>query len=679
MRLFEVVAAKASLVLSGVFITANVATAQMLPTASAIAEQMGIAWNIGNTMEVPGDPTAWGNPLPTQKLIDSVKAGGFSTIRIPCAWDSYADQTTLEIDPAWIAQVKQVVDFCINADLFVVLNSHWDGGWLEHNVTVEMQDDVNRKQGAYWRQIATAFRDYDHRLLFAGANEPAVQDPHGTPFGADRMAVLNSYLQTFIDSVRATGGNNASRTLIIQGPRTDIELTNQVMTTLPTDNVPDRLMAEVHFYPYQFTLMEQDEEWGNVFYYWGEGNHSTTDPEHNPTWGEEDFVDQMFDLMKTQFVDKGIPVIIGEFGASKRLTLTGENLELHIRSRLAYYEYVVSAAVSRGMIPVAWDTGYKGNLTFTIFDRPTGSVYDLGLLNAIRSGAGLPPLEGETTDPGTQGPQAMKVLYSEKDSSWAQVEMDVIEPDFSKYDSIIVRAYVNGETDYDSAGVTKYGYLSLNLVTMSDNWTWREAALGDVEMDSWADYGVAISGDINDTLNSGVMVPADPSQVDFFALQAYSKGYRGTIYVDYIVFKSNSGLSDTLYSFDVFVPSRMGGNVESITSIGVDEVESDEEWLTATTSVWDNPSSSVITRAPAASNSIRTSLSQGRIRASWLSKKSGTAEVTLRNLQGKTLTSRSYKAIKGVNAMEIPADYSGVLILEIRQGERTFASRVICH
>ncbi|MFW5785286.1 MAG: glycoside hydrolase family 5 protein [Chitinispirillaceae bacterium] len=679
MGFFESAAARAALVFSGVFLTASVATAQMLPTASEIADQMGIAWNIGNTMEVPEDPTAWGNPLPTQKLIDSVKAAGFSTIRIPCAWDSYADQSTLEIDPDWIAQVKEVVDFCINADLFVVLNSHWDGGWLEHNVTVESQDEVNRKQGAYWGQIATAFREYDHRLLFAGANEPAVQDPHGTAFGQDRMAVLNSYLQTFIDTVRATGGNNESRTLVIQGPRTDIELTNEVMTTLPTDNVPDRLMAEVHFYPYQFTLMEQDEDWGNVFYYWGEGNHSTTDTEHNPTWGEEDFVDQMFDLMKTQFVDNGIPVIIGEFGASKRLTLTGDDLELHIRSRLAYYEYVVSAATSRGMIPVAWDTGYKGNLTFTIFDRPTGSVYDLDLLNAIRSGAGLPPLDGGTSDPGTQEPQAMKVLYSEKDSSWAQVNLGVVEADFSAYDSIIVRAYVNGETDYDSAGVTQNGFLSLNLVTMSDNWTWREAQWEDVEMDSWADYGVAISSDPADTLESGVMVPADPSQVDFFALQAYSKGYRGTIYVDHIVFKSNSGASDTLYTFDVFVPNESGGNVESVSSISVDEVESDQEWVTATTSVWDDPSTPVITRAPSALAPIRTSLSQGRIRASWLSEESGTAEVTLKNLMGKTLMRRSYKASQGMNKMDIPASYSGMVILQIRQGEEMFVSRMLCH
>lgn len=222
------------------------------------------------------------------------------------------------------------------------LHSHWDRGWLEENITPAAQDEVNRKQGAYWHQIAMAFRDYDHHLLFAGANEPAVQDPHGTDFGADRMAVLNSYHQTFIDTVRAAGGNNASRTLIIQGPRGDIELTHEVMTTLPTDHIEDRLMAEVHFYPYQFTLMEEDESWGKVFYYWGQNNHSTTDTDRNPTWGEEDYVDSLFDMMKTQFVDNGIPVILGEFGAARRMTLPREKLERHLLSRRTYYEYVVA-------------------------------------------------------------------------------------------------------------------------------------------------------------------------------------------------------------------------------------------------------------------------------------------------------------------------------------------------
>ncbi|MGD9202491.1 MAG: cellulase family glycosylhydrolase [Chitinispirillia bacterium] len=368
-----------------VFFTAVLAFSQNLPTAGSIAKEMGVAWNIGNTMEVPNNPTAWGNPIPTTKLIDAVKTGGFKTVRIPCAWDSHADQSTLTIDSKWLEQVKKVVDYCIKNGLYVIINSHWDGGWLEHNVKPEKSAEVNKKQGAYWKQIATFFRDYDHHLLFAGANEPAVQDPYGTPFDADRMVVLNSYHQAFIDAVRTTGGNNASRTLIIQGPRTDIELTNKVMTKLPTDKITDRLMAEVHFYPYQFALMENDADWGKVFYYWGKENHSTTDTERNPTWGEESYVDSLFGLMKKQFVDKGIPVVLGEFGAIKRNNLAGESLERHLKSRCFYYEYVVSSAKSRGLIPVTWDAG-MGDTKFTIFDRNSGAVYDKDLLEAIRRG-----------------------------------------------------------------------------------------------------------------------------------------------------------------------------------------------------------------------------------------------------------------------------------------------------
>ncbi len=321
-------------------------------------------------------------------LIRCCKSSRDSKQYVPCAREFSRSTTEYVINPSWLSQVKTIVDYCIKDSLFVIINSHWDGGWLEESITAARQTEVNKRQAAYWKQIAATFRDYGRHLLFASANEPAVQDPYGTAFGEDRMAILNSYHQTFIDAVRATGGNNASRTLIVQGPRADIELTHKIMTTMPKDNIAERLMAEVHFYPYQFTLMENDESWGKVFYYWGKNNHSTTDTERNPTWGEESFVDSVFNLMKKQFVDKNIPVILGEFGAVKRTTLTGEVLKRHLASRCAFYNYVVSSALSKGIIPAAWDAGGKGNLTMTIFDRKTGAVYDQDLLNAIRS-AGL--------------------------------------------------------------------------------------------------------------------------------------------------------------------------------------------------------------------------------------------------------------------------------------------------
>ena len=368
-----------------------------LPTAKVIAADMGFGWNVGNTMETPGGKPYWSNHVPTQKMIDAVKAAGFKSVRIPCAWDSHASNNV--IATAWLNDVKALVDYCVKDGLYVVLNSHWDKGWLEENISTSAQANVNVKQKAYWTQIATFFKDYDQHLLFASANEPAVQDVYGTAFGADRVAVLNSYHQTFIDAVRGTGGNNATRTLVIQGPRTDIELVNTNYNSLPTDKATGRLMMEVHFYPYQYTLMTKDEDWGKQFFYWGQGNHSTADAAHNPTWGEEAYIDEMFNNMKTKFGDKGIPTIIGEWGAGLRTTLSGDNLALHKKGRLAYYKYVQKSAKSHGLVPFAWDTFYKGDMNFTIIDREQGTVYDLDLMNAMRSGWGMSSVSIDSRSP----------------------------------------------------------------------------------------------------------------------------------------------------------------------------------------------------------------------------------------------------------------------------------------
>lgn len=656
-----------------ILLFSSVLFAQNLPTAKSIAAEMGMAWNIGNTMEAPGNPTSWGNPLPTQQLIDAVKAGGFKTVRIPCAWDSHADKTTNKIDDAWITQVKQVVDYCIKDSLFVVLNIHWDGGWLEENISTAKQETVKKKQGIFWKQIATAFKDYDRHLLFASANEPAVQDTFNTPFGADRMAVLNSYHQTFIDTVRATGGNNASRTLIIQGPRSDIELTNKVMTTLPTDKIADRIMAECHFYPYQFCLMEKDESWGKIFYYWGKNYHSTTDTERNATWCEEKFVDSMFTFLKKQFVDKNIPVLLGEFGAMKRMTLTGESLKLHILSRRAFYEYVCSSAKANGIIPAAWDAGGLGDKTMTIFNRRTAEVFDLGLLNAMRNGWGMSKLPGDTSVTQTvTGANALKVLYSCTDSTFGQVELGAVKTNWTGYDSIIVRAFVNGETNYDSAGTSKYGYLALSLVTMSKSWTWREGRFGEVSMNNWKNYTIPIS---TSTADSNAMVPADPTKIDFFALQAYSAGYHGTIYVDWIVFKSKSGTADTLYNFNI-VPSATKGNVSGVSIISVDKVEADQEWKTATTSKWKK--SPVIVNRATVNNTVNAVAANGHLDAAWFSQTAGNAKVSIKDIQGRTLLTRSFNAQAGMNALSIPIQYRGVVVIQFKQNDLCITRKLIC-
>lgn len=336
----------------------------MSSTATELAKKMKLGLNIGNTMEAAGGETGWGNPIITNNLIKAIKLNGFNAIRLPVAWNQYADQTTSIIKATWLSRVKQVVQYCIDNDMYVIVNIHWDGGWLEENCTEAKKVENNAKQKAFWEQIAVTLRDYDERVLFASANEPNVKD-------ATQMSVLLSYHQTFIDAIRSTGGKNAYRVVIVQGPSTDIETTNKLMTTLPTDKVANRMMAEVHYYtPWNFCGMEKDESYGKMFYYWGAGNHSITDAARNPTWGEEATVDANFALMKKQFVDKGIPVIIGEFGATARTNLTGDALKLHLASRAYYFRYVTKQAIANGFLPFFWDTGGLINRNnYTVADQ----------------------------------------------------------------------------------------------------------------------------------------------------------------------------------------------------------------------------------------------------------------------------------------------------------------------
>jgi aryl-phospho-beta-D-glucosidase BglC (GH1 family) len=288
--------------------------------------------------------------------------------------------TTGQIKTEWLNRVKEVVQYCVDNDMYVIVNIHWDGGWLENNCTEAKKEANNAKQKAFWEQIATHLRGFDEHLLFASANEPNVDN-------ATQMAVLTSYHQTFIDAVRATGGKNANRTLVVQGPSTDIEKTNKLMLTLPTDNVTSRMMVEVHYYaPWNFAGLTKDETWGKMFYYWGANNHSTTDVTRNPTYGEEADLDKTFKLMKTQFVDKGIPVVLGEFGAIRRTTLTGDDLTLHLASRAYYLKYVVKQAKANGILPFYWDEGSISDKGFGVFNRTNNTVFDTQALNAMIEG-----------------------------------------------------------------------------------------------------------------------------------------------------------------------------------------------------------------------------------------------------------------------------------------------------
>lgn len=345
----------------------------MKSTAAEIAKRIRLGTNIGNTLEATGGETGWGNPLITQGLVNVYKAAGFDAIRLPCAWDQYADQTTAKIRDSWLNRVKEIVQYCFNAGLYVVLNIHWDGGWLENNIKPEKKDSVIAKQRAYWEQIATHFRDFDEHLIFASANEPNCDT-------AEQMEVLYAYHQTFIDAVRSTGGKNAWRVLVLQAPNTGIDMAQKLWTRMPVDTVPDRLMLEVHYYsPPTFCILSEDASWGRVAYYWGKDFHSTIEPDRNATFGEEDAVDQQMALAKQMFTSKGIPVVLGEFGAP--VHKQARDLKLSLASRAHWMEYVTRQARANGLLPFLWDIG-------DLIDRRTGAVKDPQGLEAVLKGAG---------------------------------------------------------------------------------------------------------------------------------------------------------------------------------------------------------------------------------------------------------------------------------------------------
>jgi endoglucanase len=349
----------------------------MSSNAVQLAAKMKLGWNIGNTFEAPGGETGWGSPVITEDYIKFVKQQGFNAIRIPCAWDWHhiIDKNTAKIDPNWLNRIKEVVGYCVNNDMYVILNIHWDGGWLENNIKPARRDSVNAKQKAYWEQIATDMRDFDEHLLLASANEPNVHS-------AEEMEELMTYHQTFVNAVRSTGGKNSYRVLVVQGPSTDIETTNKLMNTLPTDEIEGRMMAEIHFYtPFQFCLMNGDADWGKMFYYWGARNHSTIETDRNATWGEESDINKYFDWMKVKFVDKGVPVIMGEYGTYRRSggNHVPQDLAKHNDSVDHWITYITKQALVRGIKPFWWDTG--GAL-----DRANYTVKDQRTINALVAG-----------------------------------------------------------------------------------------------------------------------------------------------------------------------------------------------------------------------------------------------------------------------------------------------------
>lgn len=357
-----------------------------------ITEAMGLGWNLGNQLEASSgglpSETCWGNPEITKELIDTIKAQGFKTVRIPVSYlDMIGDGPDYKIDTDWLDRVQEVVDYVVNNDMFAIVNMHGDGyytvdhSWLLCAEDDDKQTEIKDKYGKVWTQIADRFKDYDQHLIFESMNEEFNND-YGKP---DEKAYdnINAYNQIFVDSVRATGSNNEKRWLLLPGWNTNIDYTanDEYNFKIPTDKGckadGKRIMISVHYYdPFNFTIDENKTaktQWGKYAV------------KNYDNWGQEDYVDSQMALLNEKFVSQGYPVVIGEFGAQDKTEKFADYNEF----RRYWAEYLIKAAKKNGVVCVYWDNGYNGNKGFGIIDRNSLEITqpDLiaGMMRAINS------------------------------------------------------------------------------------------------------------------------------------------------------------------------------------------------------------------------------------------------------------------------------------------------------
>ena len=198
-------------------------------TVKNVLIKMSPGINLGNTLEAIPKETSWGNPPTTDAFMRGVRKSGFRSIRIPIAWSQYAD-ADFKISPTWMAHIKEVVKKATDADLYALINIHWDGGWIQP--TYAKQEAVKKKLQAFWTQIAVGFRDSNDHVLFAGTNEIGVEGVYGPPT-EENAKVQNGFNQTFVSAVRSTGGRNKQRFLVVQGYNTDIDAAVKNNAILP--------------------------------------------------------------------------------------------------------------------------------------------------------------------------------------------------------------------------------------------------------------------------------------------------------------------------------------------------------------------------------------------------------------------------------------------------------------
>ena len=291
----------------------------------AILEDMGLGWNLGNSLDATGGSgldteTSWSNPKTTQALIDKVKSLGFNTVRVPVSWGKHVSGDNYTIDSAWLARVKEVVDYCYKNDMYVILNIHHDtkssasasgAGYYPRSSAYSSSEKFVT---SVWSQMAEYFKDYDYHLIFETLNEPRLI---GTSYEwwfnkwsipsevKDAIDCINKLNQKAVDAIRATGSNNRGRLIMCPGYDASIDGATVSGFKLPTDisGNKNRIALSVHAYsPYNFA-MNIDTSNGATSTY---------------SSSIKDELKNLFSTLKSNFRDKGIPVVIGEFGSTDK-------------------------------------------------------------------------------------------------------------------------------------------------------------------------------------------------------------------------------------------------------------------------------------------------------------------------------------------------------------------------
>lgn len=323
-------------------------------TSQQLVEDMTFGWNLGNTLDVcqadrdgdgkinehveageKVDETLWGNPKATKGLFTSLKKNGVNAVRIPVTWRDHMDSNG-NIDREWMDRVQQVVDYAYSQGMYVIINVHHDGGgdpkfgaWIIE----ESQNDYNtfmKKYKNVWKQIAERFKNYSDYLIFESMNEVGFDTLYNKN-KADAYNLINKINQDFVDIIRATGGNNAKRHLLIAGYYTDIERTCDSLYKMPDDKA-GRCILSIHYYtPWDFCTCDIKHTWGT----------------NSEVWQMETLIGKM----KKNFVDKGIPVIIGEYAAS------GSDLS----SCIFFIEKLNKLCSDYGIATFIWDSGRQVN------------------------------------------------------------------------------------------------------------------------------------------------------------------------------------------------------------------------------------------------------------------------------------------------------------------------------